>query len=474
MTATPTRTALEPSPRLGFVLVALGVGAIASILDSTIVNVAIDHLATVFHAGLASTQWVITGFLLAMAAVVPLSGWLMDRIGARRTWILALSVFLAGSVLCGAAWNLPSLIVFRVLQGTGAGLILPVLMALMTREAGRDRLMTAMGGFSLIVQVGPVLGPVVGGALIEGADWRWMFLANIPFCIAGMLLAPRALQPDPPQTGVRRLDAVGAVLLAPAMVALVYAFARIAPGHGLSQPDVWIPAAAALVLVAGFIGWSLHAGDAALIDVRLFARRGFALTNLISIALGFTMFGGMLLLPLYFQVLHRSSVLQAGLLMVPQGIGAAAVILGGKRVLAPMTPRARMVLGFAVMAMGTVPFAIPSLRDATPLLMVALTVRGAGIGLATPTLNALAVADLAPTELARGTTAFNIVQRIGAPFGTTVLAVVLANSQAAHPATFSGHAAAFATAFWWSIGATVIPIVLAAMLPGRRPPRSRS
>ncbi|WP_158678601.1 DHA2 family efflux MFS transporter permease subunit [Streptomyces sulphureus] len=451
--------------RLNFTIAALGIGAIASILDSTIVNVGVDRLSTVFDASLTATQWVITGFLLAMTAIVPLSGWLIDRIGGRATWMSALGVFLGGSLLCGIAWDLTALISFRVLQGLGAGLIIPTLMTLLTQAAGQQRLMTAMGSFSLLVQVGPILGPVVGGVLLEGANWRWLFLVNIPFCVAGLVLAGMVLPLRQPSAHKRPLDGIGLALLTPALVGVVYALSNISNADDLGTAQVLLPLVCGLALLAGFIAWSLRDGASALIDVRLFAERGFAVSSGLSVLAGFTLFGGMLLFPLYFQQVRGASVVDTGLFLVPQGAGAAVLIIFGKKLLQRITARTRIVCGFGLMALGTVPFALSAMRDMTWLLIVALTVRGLGVGASTSAINASAVAGLPKDEIARGTTAFNIVQRIGAPFGTTTVAMILAqtSAQAAHDS--AGMAGAFATTFWWTLGFTALPVALALLLP---------
>ncbi|WP_369189237.1 MDR family MFS transporter [Streptomyces sp. R08] len=456
--------------RLNFTIVALGIGAIASILDSTIVNVGVDRLSRVFGESLTATQWVVTGFLLAMTAIVPLSGWMIDRIGGRATWMCALSVFLGGSIMCGLAWDLPSLVGFRVLQGLGAGLIIPALMTLLTQAAGQKRLMTAMGSFSLLVQVGPILGPIVGGALLQGANWRWLFLVNIPFCVTGLILARIVLPPKRPSAHKRSLDGIGLALLTPALVGVIYALSNVTGTTGLDATDVWAPLVSGLALLVAFVAWSLRDGAKALLDVRLFADRGFAVTSGLSILSGFTMFGGMLLLPLYFQQVRGASVIDTGLFLVPQGVGAAVLIICGKKALQRVTARTKIVCGFALMALGTLPFAFATTRDMTWLLIVALTVRGLGIGASTSSINASAVAGLPKDEIARGTTAFNVVQRVGSPFGTTVIAVILARATADAAHTSAGLATAFATAFWWSLGFTVLPVALALLLPTRSKP----
>ncbi|WP_331758528.1 DHA2 family efflux MFS transporter permease subunit (plasmid) [Nocardia sp. NBC_01377] len=468
-----TQTSQTPPPpisdrQLNLTIATLGVGAIASILDSTIVNVAVGHLSTVFHAELTHTQWVITGFLLAMTAIVPLSGWMIDRFGGRATWLLSLSVFFIGSILCGIAWNLNSLIVFRVIQGLGAGLILPALMTLLTQAAGKARLMTAMSSFALLVQVGPILGPVAGGALTDGANWRWLFLVNVPFCVAGIVMALKVLPRHTPSAQKRSLDIVGLTLLAPALVALVYGVGNIDATDGLAATNVWIPLMIGAALLAGFVGWSLYDGAQALIDVRLFADRGFSVANGLSILSGFTMFAGLLILPLYFQAVRGSSIIESGLLLVPQGLGAAVLIIFGKKILSSVAARWKILGGFVAMAVGTIPFAFAGAREMTWLLILALFVRGLGIGASTPAISAIAVAGLPSDQIARGTTAFNIVQRVGAPFGTTLVAVILARALATAGSGVEDIAGAYGVAFWWTIAFTVLPVALTFLLPAKQ------
>lgn len=452
----PSDTAEITDAHLRWITTALGVGAIASILDSTIVNVGIDYLARVFHASLSQTQWVLTSFLLAMTAVVPLTGWLIDRIGAKQMWLLSLTIFLAGSIACSAAGDLAGLIVFRSVQGLGAGLILPALMTLLTLCAGQRRLMTAMAGFSLIAQVGPVLGPVLGGIILHGASWRWLFLVNIPFCVVGLAWAARIVPTTPRSPSPRPLDLPGLLLSAPAVTAFIYGLSRIQPGTGLDAPAVWGPVAVAVLLASAFVAWSLHRRGDAILDVRLFSDRSFRAGSALTVLAGLTMFGGLLLLPLYFQVIEHDDVLTAALWLVPQGLGAATLILAFGNVTKKLSPRVRIAAGFALISAGTIPFAVAAARSHAALLVLALFVRGLGIGASNPAINAAALAGLAPADVPHGTTAFTIVQRLGAPLGTTLITLVLT-----HAMTHHSPADAFSLAFWVTTACAALPIPVA-------------
>ena len=208
-------------------------GGIMTSIDTTVVNVALDDLTGDFHASVASVQWIATAYLLALAIVIPLSGWATDRFGAKRIWIGAVALFLVGSMLAGAAWSLASLIVFRVLQGLGGGMIMPVGMTLITRAAGRARVGRVMSILGVQQLLGPVLGPVLGGVLVEHAGWRWIFYVNVPVGIvataAAVRFLPRAIA-DPSC----RLDSRGVLLLSPGIAAVVFGLSGISERHGLA------------------------------------------------------------------------------------------------------------------------------------------------------------------------------------------------------------------------------------------------
>src|ERR1700689_2558048 len=189
-------------------------GAIMSILDTTVVNVAIDHLAVAFHSSLTTIQWVITGYTLALATVIPVTGWAADRFGTKRIYMWSLVLFTIGSMLSGLSWSAGSLIFFRVLQGIGGGMIMPAVMTIMTKKAGPHRMGRVMGVLGVPMLVAPILGPILGGWLVDDASWRWIFFINLPIGIVAFILALIVLEPDRPQPA-HRLDWLGVLLLFP-------------------------------------------------------------------------------------------------------------------------------------------------------------------------------------------------------------------------------------------------------------------
>jgi EmrB/QacA subfamily drug resistance transporter len=468
-------------PALVRLVIILIVGLIPSLLDTTIVNVAIASVGRDLHATVSQIQWVITGYLLSFGMVIPLSGWALSRFGGRTVWIASLTVFLAGSMASGAAWNVPSLIGFRILQGAGGGLMLPLLTTLIMQAAGPNRLGRLMAAVSLPVAVVPILGPVISGLIISHASWRWIFFVNAPICVAGLVLAWRRLPHDRPadrqgaDPGSRlaaperpRLDVAGLLLLCPALAGLLYGLAQVSTEAGFAHPTVIVPIAAGFALLGGFAAHALRKPGDALVDIRLFRSRAFAGASGLMFLAGLSIYGAMLLLPLYFQEARGYSALMAGLLLVPQGVGSILprTIVG--KLTDRIGPRPVSLAGIVLAGIGTVPFALATAHTSAYWLAAALVVRGAGLGAATIALMAGAFQDLARAELPHASSATRIAQQVGGAFGAAVLVVILASQRTAHlTAGPAGVAIAFGHTFWWCVGFTALAIIPALALPGR-------
>ena len=467
-------------------------GTIMSILDTTIVNVAIQTLGRELHASLTSIQWVSTGYLLALATVIPLTGWSMERFGGRNMWMISVALFLAGSALCGLAWSTESLIAFRVLQGFGGGMIMPVGMALLAQTAGPHRVGRVMSVIGVPMLLGPILGPVIGGLIVDSWSWRWIFYVNVPIAIVSLALAEKLLHPAAGRADAGKLDWLGLLLLSPGLAGVVFGLSETETHGGMGDPIAWGPIVAGLILIAAFV---MHAARAPrpLIDVRLFKVPAFGSAAATTFLLAGSLFGAMLILPLYYQVDRGESALAAGLLMAPQGLGAAAVMpIAGK--LADKVGGGRVaVVGLIIATIGTLPFAFVGGDTPYALLAGVLVIRGIGIGSTMMPAMAAAYATLDSAAVPRATSALNVLQRVGGALGTCILAVVLQHeiretlggaaagggiginvppgAQARVADTLAG---AFATTFWWAVGACLLALIPAIILARteRRAPRA--
>ncbi|MGZ4203102.1 MAG: MDR family MFS transporter [Thermoleophilaceae bacterium] len=465
----------EPlSPEIKRVAVVVVVGAIMSILDTTIVNVALESLSRDLHAPLSTVQWVATGYLLALATVIPLTGWAAEHFGPRRVWMTVVSGFVLTSALCGLAWSAESLIAFRVLQGLAGGMIMPIGMITLAQAAGPARVGQVMGVVGVPMLLGPVLGPVLGGLLVEQLSWRWIFYVNLPIGLVGLALAARLLPAgraegrggDTPS----RLDWRGLAMLSPGVALLVFGLSEVS-SHGTITLPRMAPVVAGALLVAAFARHAWRA-ESPLVDVRLLRGRGFAAASGTVFLVGGALFGALLLLPLYFQLARGQSALDAGLLMMPQGIGAAVGMNRAGRLTDRVGGGRIVLIGLVTLMIGTIPFTQVTAGTPYWVLELALLVRGVGLGFTMMPAMAAAYATLHRREVPRATPMLNMLQRVGGSLGTAVLAVVLENQLGAGVAEARRGAAvpadqiagAFAHTYWWAFGATALALVPAFLL----------
>ncbi|MFJ9690676.1 DHA2 family efflux MFS transporter permease subunit [Kitasatospora sp. NPDC101183] len=453
----PAPSAEKVDPTLRRLVSTLIVGALAVIFDTTIMSVAVDDLAGQLHAPLSTVQWVTTAYLLALSATMPTVGWAQAALGGKRLWLLALGLFLTGSVLCASAWNAPSLIAFRVVQGVGGGVMMVLMSTLVMQAAGGRAIGRVMALITVPTALGPVLGPVLGGAILHLGDWRWIFLLNIPFCLVGAYLARRNLPEDGPRASARpRLDVVGLLLLPPGLAALVYGLTRLGAA-GL--PPLLLGA----VLLAGYAAWALRRGADALLDLRLLRHRALAASSALLLLAGAALYGAMLLMPLYWQQVRGQSALGAALLLVPQGLGTLISRTLAGRAMDRIGARPVAVLAFAVTFAAAVPFGFVTATTSNAELMAVLFVRGLGLGAAMIALMGGAFVGLRKDEIPAASGISRVTQQIGGSLGTAVLVVILQRTTADGGPLAPG----FATAFWWAAAFTAAAVPLSLLLPGR-------
>jgi EmrB/QacA subfamily drug resistance transporter len=419
----------------GAVLKVAGVvvlGAIMSILDITVVNVALPTFQRVFGHGseelpYSQVAWAVTGYTLALATVIPLTGWAADRFGTKRLYMTAILLFTAGSALCATAWSINALIVFRVLQGLGGGMLMPLGMTIMTRAAGPHRMGRLMAILGVPMLLGPIMGPILGGWLIQIASWHWIFLINVPLGLIAVVYSWIVLDKDAPEPS-ESLDVIGMLLMSPGLALFLYGVSSL-PSHGgdVGDPHVWIPALAGIVLMAAFVWWSFKPKHP-LLDLRLLANRNLALSLITMFLFASAFFGGLLLVPTYFQQVRGESTLHAGLLVAPQGIGAMMTMpIAGR--LSDRMPIGRIVpVGLVLIIIGM--FGLTRITDTTPYaaIIAMLVVMGWGMGATMMPIMTTALRNLRPHEVARGSTLLNINQQIASSVGVATMSVVLTNN----------------------------------------------
>ncbi|HEY2637074.1 MAG TPA: DHA2 family efflux MFS transporter permease subunit [Solirubrobacteraceae bacterium] len=462
-------------------------GAIMSILDTTIVNIAIDRLSVEFHTSLSTIQWVTTGYMLALATVIPLTGWAADRFGTKRLYMTSIGLFLIGSALSGAAWSAGSLIAFRILQGLGGGMILPAGMTILTQAAGPRRIGRVMSVVGVPMLMGPVIGPILGGWLVDDVSWRWIFYVNLPIGALALPFAYRVLPRDRPEPS-QRLDVLGLCLLSPGLALLVYGLAETATQGGFGAARVLVPLLTGAALLGGFAWHALRARQP-LIDLRLFRNRTVTAGATTSFLFATAFFGAMLLLPLYYQTVRGESALTAGLLLAPQGLGAALMMPIAGKIVDKRGPGKVVLFGLALIVAGMAVLTQVGADTSYVLLGATLFVLGLGMGSTMMPAMTAALQTLSRPAVPRATSALNIIQRVGGSLGTALLAVILQHeltsripsasggglgavqSAGRHMSASTGQilADSFGHTFWWAVALCAAAAIPAFFLP-RRPP----
>jgi EmrB/QacA subfamily drug resistance transporter len=463
-------------------------GAIMSILDITVVSVALPTFQDVFNTSYANVAWTMTGYTLALATVIPLTGWAADRFGTKRLYMLALVLFVLGSALCSTAMTIGWLIAFRVLQGLGGGMLMPVGMTIMTRAAGPHRIGRVMAVLGVPMLIGPIAGPILGGWLIEAASWHWIFLINVPIGAAALIYAWIVLPPDEP-TPSESFDWVGMLLLSPGLALLLFGVSSVPAEGTVVATRVLVPAAIGIVLIATFV-WHAFRPEHPLIDLRLLKNRQLSVSTVAMFLFAMSFFGAGLLIPSYFLQVRGQSTLHAGLLVAPQGIGAMITMpIAG--LLADRIPIRKIVIpGLLVIIVGMSVWTQVAPDTSYVLLCGALFVMGLGMGATMMPMFTAALQTLHGPTVARGSTLMNINQQIAASVGAAVMSVILTSHErastaalqvlnpgtaatldpATHAQGVSDLAEAFAATFTVALVLVAFTLIPAALMPKKTVP----
>ncbi|MFK3985075.1 DHA2 family efflux MFS transporter permease subunit [Micromonospora sp. NPDC050397] len=478
-------------------------GAIMSILDITVVSVALPTFQTEFGATYAEVAWTMTGYTLALATVIPLSGWAADRFGTKRLYMLALLLFTLGSALCATADSVGELIGYRVLQGLGGGMLMPLGMTIMTRAAGPARIGRLMAVLGIPMLLGPIGGPILGGWLIEAVGWHWIFLINVPIGAIALVYAFFALPKDTAEPS-ESFDFLGMVMLSPGLALFLYGVSSLPETGTISATRVWATMLAGAVLLVAFVLYSFKPRHP-LLDLRLFRNRNLSVASISLFVFIIAFMGAGLLFPSYFLQVRGESTLHAGLLMAPQGIGAMLTMpIAGT--LADKIPIGRTVpFAMALIALGFFAFTQVGTDTSYLLLCGSLFVMGLGMGGTMMPIMTSALRTLTNHEVARGSTLVNILQQIGSSIGAAIMSVILTSQlngsdpvpglndpRTGEPITEAGAAIAnqhnaqlpvepsiiqrglefvadsFATTFWVGFALVLATFIPIAFLPRRR------
>jgi EmrB/QacA subfamily drug resistance transporter len=468
---------------LALIAVTVMLGALMSITDSTIVNVAIPTLGRKLHAPLSTIQWATTSYLLAVAVVIPLTRWVIDRIGTKRAYLGSLVLFILGSILCGLASTPTTLIVFRAIQGLGGGLMVPVGQTILSRSAGPQRMGRVMTVVAAPSFLGIVIGPVVGGLILGTLGWRWIFYVNVPFGIVAVVLAVAFLATDSDRARVP-MDVYGLLLLPPGLALVIYGLSELG-NVGSFSTTVLIGLVGGSVFIALFCRRAFRT-DAPLVNLRLLGNHRFLTANLAAFVFTAAAGSGPLITTLYFQVGRGYSALGSGLFQSSLAFGAMVTMPFAGRIIDRSGPKKVAIVGIVISAASNIPWLLLAPNSSTSLLAVSLFVRGLGVGCVSTPLMAAGYAALNRSEMPTATTLSNISQRLGQAVGIAVIAIVLQRafvadlphghssldsiptSSAGRGALGAGLSHAFSTTSWALMVAFALSLVAALSLQRAR------
>jgi len=405
---------------------AIALGAIAPMLDSTMVNIAIDELNKDFSTTLDTIQWSITGYVLALAIAVPVSGWLMNKFNGKKILIGAVIAFGVTSVFAGVSWNISSFILFRLLQGFSAGIITPLMSTLLVKTAGREHIGKVMAIVSTPMILGPIFGPVIGGFIVQATSWHWIFFINVFIVLIAAPLMMKTLPDFEPFNKNSKLDIFGIINLSLMSAAMIYGITKAADHASFNNSETILWAGIGLALAVIYITYNRIRKNQTVLPINLFAHKNFLASSVGLLLANIAVMGPMLILPLFFQNFRHFTATEAALALIPQGVGMLVTrpMIGKMidRIGAKYVVMASLVLSL----IGSIPLIFITDKTSMIWISIILFIRGTSFGGIMLPLTSDAYTGLGSKQLPEAGVGINIIENLGSSFGTAVIATVVA------------------------------------------------
>lgn len=405
---------------------AIALGAIAPMLDSTMVNIAIDQLTKNFHTTLTIIQWAITGYVLALAIAVPIAGWLMNHFDGKKIFIAAVILFGFTSILAGISWNVASFIVFRLLQGFSAGIITPLMSTLLVKTAGPENIGRVMAIVSTPMIFGPILGPVLGGFIVQTASWRWIFFINVFIVLIAAPLMLRTLPSFIPFNRESKLDIFGILDLSVMSAALIYGITKAADHATFNNSESLIWTGVGLLLLVTYIFYDHYRGHQTVLPLTIFSHRSFRASSIGLFLANIAIMGPMLILPLFFQNFRHFSAMATAIALIPQGFGMLVTrpLIG--KLIDQLGAKYVVIVSLIISLIGTIPLVFITNQTSMVWIALILFIRGTSFGGINLPLTSDTYTGLADEELPDAGVGINIIENLGSSFGSAMIATVVA------------------------------------------------
>jgi DHA2 family multidrug resistance protein len=417
------------------------------ILDTSIANVSLPHIAGNLSVGVDESTWVLTSYLVSNAVVLPVSGWMSSRVGRKRFYMTCVALFTVSSFLCGLAPNLPSLILFRVLQGVGGGGLAPSEQAILVDTFPPAKRGMAMAVYGMAVVLAPAIGPTLGGFITDNFSWRWVFFINIPVGLASLALTSRIVT-DPPHLRQSRaratpVDWVGLFLVATGLGCLEVVLDKGQEDDWFQSPNITAFAVVAAVCLVSFVLWELRQ-EHPIVDVRMFERRSFAVVNALMMTLGVALFGSTVLLPQYLQVLMGYTAQQSGMALSPGGLVVIALLPLVGRLVSKVDTRFLVTFGFGVLSLSMLVMAheIDLQMDfATAVELRCL--QSVGMAFLFVPIQTIAYSGMPPQKNNQVSGIMNLSRNMGGDIGIALMTMLVARRAQMHQTRLAAHTTAY-------------------------------
>ncbi|BBB90063.1 MAG TPA: DHA2 family efflux MFS transporter permease subunit [Methylomusa anaerophila] len=411
---------------------ALGViiiGGFMSILDTSIVNIAVPKMMAVFSVNADDAQWILTAYMLTMGVVQPATGYFCDVLGSRRMYLFSLAVFVAGSALCGIAWSNDSMIAFRIFQAIGGGLIVPITMSIVYQVFPPQERNMALGIWGISAMVAPAVGPTLSGYLVEYWDWRLIFTINIPVGIIGYILAVIILR-ETPIAANRHFDYGGFITSALGLFCLLLALSE-GTDEGWSSAYILALFYIALASLVLFVFIEIN-HPAPLLDLSLFKNWNFSLSTIVGFIGTIGLFGGIFMVPLFMENMRGNTAMQTGLLIFPSAVAAGLMMPVAARLADKFGAKPVVITGLVLLTAGSLPLIFIDLNTSDNAIRLLMTVRGLGLGLFVMPVTVLGMNTVPMPKISRASSLNNAVRQISGSLGIAILTTVLQNRQIVH------------------------------------------
>ncbi len=437
-----------PSFNPWLVAVSVMLATVMEVLDTSVANVALPHISGNLSATTEEATWVLTSYLISNAIILPATSWIGRFIGRKRFLIICIVIFTAASALCGAAPNIETLIIARILQGMGGGALQPIAQAVLLESFPPARRGVAMAVYGMGIVVAPIIGPTLGGWITDNYSWRWIFYINLPVGAIAAFMANTFVEDPPYLQGQKpgRIDYTGFGLMALGLGALEMTLDLGQQRDWFESSLIVFTAAVSVVSLVAFVIWELYTDDP-IVNLRVFLNRNFAIGCALIASVGVVLYGSTALLPLFLQTLLGYPAVESGFAVSPRGVGAIISMIIVGRLIARVDPRYLVTFGFSVLCFSTYLFTGINLYIAQSNIIIPMLISGVAMGFVFVPLTTMTMSTLPQEQIGNATGIYNLMRNTGGSIGIAIMTTMLSRNQQLHQAILSAHTSQYDPAF---------------------------